>query len=243
MEIYADESTFAVEQKDDDSPLTAADRAANDLICAGLAQMTPEIPIISEENKRLPYSERQHWSRCWLVDPLDGTKEFLKRNGDFTVNIALIEGGRPVLGIVHTPVTGHIAWAAEGLGAWQRSSINEADLPLRVARFSWADKGLRFVCSRTHLNPETAAYLGRFEAPETISRGSSLKFLLIANGEAQVYPRLGPTSEWDTAAAQAIVEAAGGTVLEYETDQPLRYNKENLLNPWFIAQGAPIAAD
>lgn len=238
MEIYADESTFAVEQKDDDSPLTAADRAANDLICAGLAELTPEIPIISEENNRLPYSERQNWHRCWLVDPLDGTKEFLKRNGDFTVNIALIEDGRPVLGIVQTPVTGHVAWAAQGLGAWERHAMHEADSPLSVARFSWADKGLRFVCSRTHLNPETEAYLARFDAPETISRGSSLKFLLIARGEAHVYPRLGPTSEWDTAAAQAIVEAAGGKVLGHETGRPLRYNKENLLNPWFIVQGA-----
>jgi 3'(2'), 5'-bisphosphate nucleotidase len=237
LAVYADESSFATERKDDDSPLTAADRAANEVICAGLAALTPDIPIISEENKHEAYEQRREWTRCWLVDPLDGTKEFVKRNGDFTVNIALIENGRPIFGAVHTPVTGHHAWGIPGQGAWEADGRGAEPRPMRVARFAWADPGLRVVASHSHRTPETDAYIARFQAPEIIARGSSLKFLLVASGQAHVYPRLGPTSEWDTAAAQAIVEGAGGVVLHYETHQPLQYNKPSLLNPWFVVYG------
>ncbi len=241
LAVYADETAFGTAFKEDDSPLTAADSAANEIICAGLAVLAPEVPIISEENKHEPYEIRAQWRRCWLVDPLDGTREFLKRNGDFTVNIALVEDGRPIFGVVHTPVSGHTAWGLAEQGAWESDGPADTPRSMRAAEFAWADPGLRVVCSSSHQTRETEAYIARFRDPETVSRGSSLKFLLVASGQAHVYPRMGPTSEWDTAAAQAIVEAAGGAVLHYETNRPLQYNKASLLNPWFVVYG--IAQD
>lgn len=238
LKIYADESSFGVEMKADESPLTRADQAANAVIVRGLKNLDVQYPIISEEEKMIPYEERKDYSRFWLVDPLDGTKEFIKRNGEFTVNIALVEDGKPVLGVVQVPVTGEIYWACKDEGAYYQS--DEETKKLEAPEFTMKDKGLRVVCSRSHINSETKAIIDALDNPETVSKGSSLKFLLMAANQAEFYPRLGPTMEWDTGAAQIILEEAGGAVIHHETREPLVYNKENLLNPYFIAQARLI---
>jgi 3'(2'), 5'-bisphosphate nucleotidase len=233
LEIYQADGDFEVEKKPDESPLTLADKASNAIICEGLEQLPVDYPVISEENQLVPWSERRHWKRCWMVDPLDGTKEFIKRNGEFTVNVALIENGRPVLGLVYTPAAGEMFWAVKNNGAFQRK--NGKRQQVQAARFSGTDEGLLIVCSRSHLTPETQDFINRYDSPQLVSKGSSLKFLMLATGEAHVYPRVAPTMEWDTAAAQIILEEAGGQVLHFKTRQPLRYNKEDLLNPSFLA--------
>ncbi|MEO1449848.1 MAG: 3'(2'),5'-bisphosphate nucleotidase CysQ [Bacteroidota bacterium] len=238
LEIYHDEARFdRVDFKADDSPLTLADQAAHHAIVAELDQLSPIYPILSEEGRAIPYAERSQWNRFWLVDPLDGTKEFIKRNGEFTVNIALVENGAVVMGCVHVPVSGKTYLAAKGEGAFVQET---ADAPLQritASEFTMADKGLRLVCSRSHMSAEVEAYVKQFEEPELVSMGSSLKLLMVAEGNADIYPRLGPTMEWDTAAAQIIVEEAGGVVLRDDTQEPLTYNKENLLNPYFLVFG------
>ncbi len=236
LEVYEQEERFQnVQRKDDNSPLTAADLASNQIICEGLKALPVSYPIISEENKTLPYSERSKWTRCWLVDPLDGTKEFIKRNGEFTINIALVENGRPVLGLIHIPVTGECWWAVKAAGAYR--SDGKTQQVVAAARFCRTDPGLNIVCSRSHFTGETQRFIGQFKEPNLVSRGSALKFLLIANGDAHVYPRIAPTMEWDTAAAQIIVEEAGGKLLRFDDGKPMVYNKENLLNPSFVAWG------
>lgn len=235
LEIYADESLFGIEVKSDESPLTQADKAANDIIIEGLSALSVDYPIISEETKLKPFSERKHYKKFWLVDPLDGTKEFIKRNGDFTVNIALVEDGAPIMGVVFIPVTGEVYWGIKGSGAFHQDESGETK-KLQANAYSMSDKGLRVVCSRSHINADTQQFIDQLEEPESVSRGSSLKFLLIASGQAEVYPRMGPTMEWDTGAAQIVLEEAGGQVLHHVTLEPLKYNKENLLNPYFIAQ-------
>lgn len=232
LEIYHQDD-FGVKLKSDDSPLTAADKAANAIICAGLEQLDVQYPIISEENKQVDFNTRKNYTRCWMVDPLDGTKEFIKRNGEFTVNIALIESGKVILGVVYVPVDDAMYFAAQNEGAY-RIAHGERTL-LQAPTFSADDKGLGLVCSRSHLNEETQAFVDEFDMPELVAKGSSLKFLVLAEGGAHVYPRLAPTMEWDTAAAQIILEEAGGLVVHADTQQPLTYNKENLLNPYFIA--------
>jgi len=229
MEIYQGE--FRVELKGDDSPLTCADRAAHEVIVKGLTELDPTIPILSEEGRTIPYETRRNWSRFWLVDPLDGTKEFIKRNGEFTVNIALIEDGRTAAGVVYLPAQDRLYFGVVGQGAWLQTGTEAAE-PIRVRR---ADPvaGLTVVMSRSHPSPELDAYLKEVKVAEALPVGSSLKLCVVAEGRADLYPRLGPTMEWDTAAGQAVVEAAGGTVLTLD-DEPLRYNKENLLNPYFI---------
>lgn len=224
-----------VEQKGDSSPLTLADKRSHQVIAAGLAALTPDIPVLSEEGKQMDYAERSGWSRFWLVDPLDGTKEFIKRNGEFAVHIALVENGRATLGVVHLPVLNVTYAAVQGGGAhkWENGTAQ----PIRVAQFAENQEGLRMVASRSHMSAETAEYMARFQNPTTLSMGSSMKFMLVADGRADIYPRLGPTMEWDTAAPQVIVEEAGGSVLDFKTGQPLRYNKENLLNEWFVVRG------
>lgn len=235
LEIYHKESDWQIEDKEDHSPLTIADRRANEIICAGLQQLTPDIPIISEENKTIPYEERKGYTYCWLVDPLDGTKEFIKRNGEFTVNIALVHNGAPLLGVVHIPVSEGTFWAYQGSGAhWSHGSRHQR---LHAASFDPRSPHLKVVASRSHLNSETEEFIAQFDHPGLVSRGSALKFMLLAEGEAHVYPRLAPTMEWDTAAAQIVLEEAGGSVVEAYTQQPLRYNKPDLLNPHFIAYG------
>jgi 3'(2'), 5'-bisphosphate nucleotidase len=228
---------FAVERKEDGSPLTAADRAAHELIVERLCALTPELPILSEESATIDYSVRSGWRRFWLVDPLDGTREFVKRNGEFTVNIALIDANRPVLGVVHVPVTGVSYLGVAGRGAWKEQGGARAPIRARPYRGGRAT----VVASRSHRGEAVDRFLARLEAREgaydTASFGSSLKLCLVAEGAADIYPRLGPTSEWDTAAAQCVVEAAGGQVINIH-GAPLRYNKPDILNPWFLVTGA-----
>lgn len=235
LEIYSQEADFQVERKADSSPLTIADRRANAIICSALEGLPVQYPIISEENQQIPYAERQHFTKAWLVDPLDGTKEFLKRNGDFTVNIALINEGVIELGVVYIPVFDEMYYATKGGGAFKEK--NGMVQRLQALPFTMNDTGLKVIFSRSHMNPETEAFIQQLDQPELVSRGSSLKFLLIALGQAQVYPRMAPTMEWDTGAAQIILEEAGGQVIDQNTNAPLRYNKENLLNPYFVAYG------
>ncbi len=236
LEVYDQEERFkGLQRKDDNSPLTEADLASNRIICKGLRQIDPSIPIISEENRHQPWEVRKHWELCWLVDPLDGTKEFLQRNGEFTINIALVSSGKPVLGVVHIPLTGETWWAAQGEGAWRCCAQHEQRV--QAATFDPEQAGLVVVCSRSHFTGETKAFVERFKDPVLVSKGSALKFLLIASGQAHVYPRIAPTMEWDTAAAQIIVEEAGGSVVDFHSGKPLRYNKADLLNPPFIARG------
>jgi 3'(2'), 5'-bisphosphate nucleotidase len=233
LEVYNSDD-FSVQEKADNSPLTAADLAAHHAILAGLTGLTPEIPVLSEESVSLPYAERAAWQRYWLVDPLDGTREFIKRNGEFTVNIALIEDGVPVLSVVHVPVTGVSYLACRGLGAF-RQGTDEERHPIRVRKTG--DGPVMVVGSRSHRGDSLIRFLDKLGDHEMVGMGSSLKLCLVAEGVADVYPRLGPTSEWDTAAAQCVVEQAGGFVTDTDL-QPLRYNtKDSLLNPYFLVFG------
>lgn len=232
LEVY--ETDFSVQSKDDDSPLTAADLASHRCIKQGLAALTPALPLLSEESRSLPWTTRSGWRRYWLVDPLDGTKEFVKRNGEFTVNIALIDGHEPVLGVVHVPVTGVTYSAARNIGAFKSDSA-AVNQPIKVRIPAAAP--LRVVGSRSHAGDNLQVYLDKLGAHEVVPVGSSLKFCLVAEGRADVYPRLGLTSEWDTAAAQAVVECAGGKVLTAD-GKALAYNaKDDILNPYFIVIG------
>jgi len=232
MEIYAGE--FDVELKGDASPLTCADRAAHEVIVKGLLAAFPDMPILSEEGRDIPYAERKNWQRFWLVDPLDGTKEFIKRNGEFTVNIALIEGGQVAAGVVHVPAQDKTYLGIRGQGSWLTVG---AGAPVRItARAADHPSGLTVVMSRSHPSPELATYLKNFKVADALPVGSSLKFCVVAEGKADLYPRLGPTMEWDTAAGHAVVEGAGGTVTTVNGSE-LQYNKENLLNPHFIVSG------
>lgn len=234
MKIY-DQDDRGIETKGDDSPLTRADLAANRILCEILEDIAPEIPIISEENKNLTYMDRAGWEYCWIVDPLDGTKEFIKKNGEFTTNVALVHRGEPVLGVIFAPALDEMYWASEGNGAFMELDGEVTEMV--AADYLSTDKHLKLVCSRSHLNEETQAVVDQYDEPELVASGSSLKFMMIAKGEAHVYPRMAPTMEWDTCAAQAILQEAGGHVIEAETGEPMQYNKENLLNPYFIAFG------
>ncbi|HRQ88466.1 MAG TPA: 3'(2'),5'-bisphosphate nucleotidase CysQ [Bacteroidia bacterium] len=237
LEVYGTE--FAVDVKSDDSPLTDADRRSNAVILAGLAEMAPDVPVISEETQALPYEQRRSWEQFWLVDPLDGTKEFVKRNGEFTVNIALVRGTVPVAGVVYQPVGDHLYWAVEGQGAWKSSGGASAVRLQSSPHYSELDEVV-VVASRSHLTEEVREFVASLEGEgkrvEFRSAGSSLKLCLVAEGVADVYPRLGPTMEWDTAAAHAVALEAGRRVVEHGTGEALRYNKENLLNPYFIVE-------
>lgn len=235
LDIYQHPESFETTFKADHSPLTKADQESNAIICRGLEQLNPRFPIISEENKVIPFSTRKNFTYCWIVDPLDGTKEFTKRNDDFTVNIGLIFEQKVILGVIYVPVVDELYWAAEGKGAFFQKG--DTIKRMQAATFRYSDRLLKLVCSRSHLNAQTEAFVQQFEAPELIPRGSSLKFTIIANGAAHLYPRLAPTMEWDTAAAQIILEEAGGAVLHAESGKTLLYNKEDLHNPNFIARG------
>ncbi len=240
MAVYASE--FSIEAKDDHSPLTEADLAAHRLLVAGLEALTPDIPVLSEESAAIDPAERRGWPRLWLVDPLDGTREFVKKNGEFCVCIALIEHGVAVLGVVHAPVTG-VSWSAlSGVGTWRRDAgtaemalAARKGLSLGAGTVGAPGSGLRVAASRSHLDARTAALLERLPESERVPMGSALKFGLLAEGRIDLYPRFGPTSEWDTAAGQCLVEAVGGAVLGLD-GRPLRYNqRDTLLNPDFIA--------
>ena len=228
LRIY--DSSFNIETKEDNSPLTTADRNSHLIIEKGLKALFPDIPILSEEGISIDYSERSNWEYFWLIDPLDGTKEFIKKNGEFTVNIALIKRGVSIFGSVYAPYLKELFWALKDAGAWK---IKDKKNKKRI-KVSNINNKKRIVISRSHPNEKVTEYISQFKEYELIRMGSSLKLCCIAEGKADIYPRLGPTSEWDIAAAQCIVEEAGGTVLEYKKNKPLRYNKENILNPFFI---------
>ncbi len=233
LDIY--QTGFAVDTKADHTPVTAADLAAHELIMRELTLLTPDIPVWSEEAAEIPRAQRRQWRWFWLVDPLDGTREFIRRNGEFTVNIALLCGQAPVLGIIHAPVPGRDYWGGPGLGTWRQDA---GQTPQDIAVRHSQARPPRVAGSRSHGTGALAAFLAELGPHELQSIGSSLKFCLIAEGTADLYPRLGPTSEWDTAAGQAIVEGAGGTVVD-ATGRPLRYNsREDALNPDFLACGS-----
>jgi 3'(2'), 5'-bisphosphate nucleotidase len=242
LEIYG--TSFCVEIKEDKSPLTLADKESHRIISEMLAPAG--YPILSEEGRSIPYEERKSWKHFWLVDPLDGTKEFVKRNGEFTVNIALIDKDRPVLGVIFAPVLNLMYFGSDAGGAFRKQNFSGdvGDVPERMkdAERIYAWHGSRVytvVASRSHFSMETEEYVTQLKKyhPDLqfASRGSSLKLCLIAEGSADIYPRLGPTYEWDTGAGQALVQAAGGTVLVCNETYPLKYNKPEILNPWFIA--------
>ncbi len=232
LKIYNTE--YAIDIKEDQSPLTTADLASHNCLVAGLEKLSPKLPILSEESAHLDYSERKQWQTYWLIDPLDGTKEFIKRNGEFTVNVALINGNRPILGVVYVPVSGVCYSAAEGLEAWKQLPNQQ---PQSISVRKEAKKPLTVVGSRSHQTPELADYLQRLGPHELVSMGSSLKLCLVAEGKADLYPRIGLTSEWDTAASQCVVEQAGGKVTDLK-GKTLTYNtKEEYLNPYFLVFG------
>jgi 3'(2'), 5'-bisphosphate nucleotidase len=231
MRVY--EGDFAVERKSDDSPLTLADLESQRVILEGLARLTPGVPVLSEESAQAPWSERRSWHELWVVDPLDGTREFVKRNGEFTINIALVVDHEPLLGVVSAPAIGHLYWGAAGVGAFRRKP-GESQTRIGI---STPAQPLRVVGSRSHGSPETEAYLARLDRHVQTSVGSSLKFCLIAEGSADLYPRFGPTCEWDTAAGQAVLESAGGHVTRLDGHR-LTYNRrDTLVNGNFLAFG------
>ncbi len=243
MKIYTDPSQdFGIEKKSDNSPLTLADKNAHLCIMRYLGETG--IPVLSEEGQHLPFCERRNWHRLWVVDPLDGTKEFIKKNGEFTVNIALVEDGAPVMGVIYIPVTGILYYGISGVGAWKETPSNspsmgrtKENLPIdgKVGRGSFV-----VVVSRSHMSPETEEYINQLrknhENIQLVSSGSSIKICLVAEGVADAYPRFAPTMEWDTAAGDAIARAAGKHVVNVQTGLPLVYNKEDLHNPWFLVE-------
>lgn len=236
LDVY--QRDFGFENKADGSPLTEADCASNRLIVQRLAELIPAVPVLSEETQVVPFAQRRLWRRFWLVDPLDGTKEFVKRNGEFTVNIALIDECHPLLGVVHVPVSGVTYLACRGVGAFlQEADGRRREIRARIYRGGRAT----VVASRSHAGDKLGEFLARLQAKEgayeTTSLGSSLKICLVAEGRADIYPRLGPTSEWDTAAAQCVLEVAGGRLTDVQ-GKMLAYNKESVLNSWFLASGA-----
>ena len=244
LKIYEDSSQdFSIEKKSDDSPLTIADKRSHDVILNALEQT--KLPVLSEEGAEIPFSERQNWARFWLVDPLDGTKEFIRRNGEFTVNIALVENGQALGGIIYVPVTGTLYFGWPKHGARKIRNITSANLEGLIDRgvslpFEGHKSKYTVVASRSHMNPETKEYIDRirhqYEDVEVISAGSALKICLVAEGKADIYPRFGPTMEWDTAAGHAIAKYAGKNILLTDERTELRYNKENLMNPWFVVR-------
>jgi 3'(2'), 5'-bisphosphate nucleotidase len=231
LDIYR--TDFTVDFKADESPITAADLASHKVIVEGLRSLTPDIPVLSEEGADIPWEERSQWRRFWLIDPIDGTREFTRRTDEFTVNIALVEDGEPVLGAVTAPALNEAYWGSKGEGAYKRDSAGE------IQRITVAEpKGpVRVVASKSHLNDDTRAFIENFESHELVQAGSSLKFCRIAEGSADIYPRLGPTCEWDTGAAHAVLTAAGGKV-ETLDGARLKYGKKDVLNPFFVASDA-----
>lgn len=233
LEVY--DTKFTVDYKEDHSPLTLADRRSNEIIAEGLQKISA-YPILSEETKQAPYSERKNWKTLWIVDPLDGTKEFIKHNGEFTVNIALVDEGKPVFGVIYVPVKEQLYYAIKGRGTFLIENGKTVKLPNAKRK----ENELIIVASRSHLSPETENYIeqSKIQHPTSnisfLSSGSSIKFCLVAEGKADVYPRFAPTMEWDTAAGHIIAEETSKKVLKYPEMIPLKYNKEDLLNPWFV---------
>lgn len=237
MKVY--EQPFKVENKADNSPLTLADTSSNEIIIRELKKLFPDVPVLSEETKQVDYSVRKNWDYFWLVDPLDGTKEFIKHNGEFTINIALIHKTQPIASVLFAPALNKMYYAVSGKGSFYVEEKGVAKKLLPQSNYLSKQK-INVVASRSHLTDNVLRFVDDLKKQgkevDFISSGSSLKFCLVAEGKADVYPRFGPTMEWDTGAGQAIVECAGGRVLNSETLQPLSYNKENLLNPFFVAE-------
>lgn len=244
LNIYESGMDFNIQTKDDSSPLTIADQASNNVINSFLEKT--QVPIISEENRQINYDQRKTWKECWIVDPLDGTKEFIKRNGEFTVNIALCEMGAPVFGVIYVPVSRELYYGDVRTGKSFKTVLNQ-NHEATTGLYNDSDalyihpqdsKKIRVVGSRSHMNEDTENFIKsleqQYEEVQIVSKGSSLKFCLVAEGLADVYPRYAPTMEWDTAAGSAIAEAIGLKVIARDTQQPMRYNKENLLNPHFL---------
>jgi len=241
MKVYSNK--IDVVYKEDESPLTLADKNANKIINKYLVKS--KIPIISEENKILTYEERKNWKQCWIVDPLDGTKEFIKRNGEFTVNIALIKNNKPIIGVIYVPVSKTLYFTSDNSSKSYKALLKTNTIiideifnnAVQIFPNQKNNNILRIVGSRSHLNDTTKNYISKIEKKNKtriVSKGSSLKFCLVAEGEAEIYPRFAPTMEWDTAAGQAICEAVGVKVTDVTTNEPLKYNKQNLLNPHFL---------
>jgi 3'(2'), 5'-bisphosphate nucleotidase len=237
LEIYADEKRFLTELKSDNSPLTIADKRSNEIIVRRLNEIFPGIPVISEESKQIDYQTRKNFSEYFLVDPLDGTKEFIKRNGEFTINIAFMKGNLSKAGFIFIPWTGMAYVAEKASGGFRIDAYGERTM-LKSKPFYLMEEGINVVASRSHMDPRTMDIIHHLNQPHMINAGSSLKFLLIAEGQANFYPRFGPTMEWDTGAAQCILEEAGGAILQTETLTPLNYNKPDLTNPSFLAIGS-----
>ncbi len=236
MKVYSRD--FKVEYKDDSSPLTEADKASHEVIDAALRKLAPGIPVVSEEGADIPWAERSSYKSFWLVDPLDGTKEFIKRNGEFTVNIALIEGNAPVLGVIYVPAKGQLYYGSRTAGAYRQARGEEA---VRIERsLIPKDSPVRAVVSRSHPSPEVQGFLKAYNVTNSVEAGSSLKFCLVAEDKADIYPRLGPTWEWDSAAGHAIAEAAG-CLVTMPDGSPLTYNKESLKNPGFVVSAVAKA--
>ncbi len=233
MEVYNRGKGFDAEYKDDDSPLTEADLSANRILVARLQELTPAVPIMAEESDLPPWSKRKHWRECWVVDPLDGTREFIKRNDEFTVNVGLVRDHKPILGVVYAPALQRWYYAARHEGAWRQDGKKT---PVKLkSRAPEPGQPVKVVGSRSHNTPQFDDFVAGLGETASIIMGSSLKLCLVADGTADLYPRLGPTSEWDTCAAQAVVEEAGGQVLDFETGEPLTYNaRESIINPHFV---------
>jgi len=235
MSIY--QQDFDVDYKKDNSPLTKADIRSNEVIIKNLENLYSDIPILSEENKEIPYKIRKNWEYFWLIDPLDGTKEFVKKNGEFTVNIALIHENVPILGAIYAPALNLLYYAQKGKGAFKQEKNKK---PQRLPIYKHTkDDALKVIASKSHYNQETKEFVdnlkNQYKKIEFIHIGSSLKLCLVAEGKADIYPRLAPTMEWDIAAGQTIVEESKGKITKYKTKEFLRYNKQNLLNPYFVA--------
>jgi 3'(2'), 5'-bisphosphate nucleotidase len=233
LKIYHS-ADFGVEWKIDNSPLTLADKKGHETIVQFLENTG--LPILSEEGKQISYEIRRTWEAYWLIDPLDGTKEFMKRNGEFTVNIALMQEGIPIMGVVYAPVLDTLYWGSLQFGAFKQEKYKE---PILLP-FIKSDRIHSIVASRSHISEETSTFINLYPAVKSVNMGSSLKFMLIAEGTAQIYPRFAPTMEWDTAASQAILEAAGGQVLTHKEGKRLKYNKESLVNEWFVAHASSL---
>jgi len=233
---------FEVETKEDDSPLTKADKASHQIICSHLE--ASNIPILSEEGQSIPYETRKKWEELWILDPIDGTKEFIKRNGEFTVNIALVQKGKPTIGVVFAPALGDLYFSEKGVGAFKvKVDLNNYQLDTLLSEalalpLPQEQRPFTIVASRSHLSEETKDYIEKMKQEhgevKLISKGSSLKLCMLAEGVADCYPRFAPTMEWDTAAGQAVCEAAGFQVIDWTTNAPMKYNREHLTNPWFI---------
>ena len=243
LSIYNDylENDIDITYKEDDSPLTQADLEVNRHICNELNKLEihsgKNILIISEENKKDLYENRRNYDWVWLIDPIDGTKEFIHKNGQFTVNIGLCYKGEPVFGIVGIPVLHEIYYGCNGRGSYKIKESTLEEIPIRVSSFDYTHSKLNIVCSKSHINKQTKDYLKQFKHPNIKSYGSSIKILKVAEGSADIYPRIGLTSEWDTCASHAILIFAGGKMVNYNSGETIQYNKENLLNPYFICYG------